>query len=60
MPDEFFRMLASLVWAGLVAAILLMFRSDVRSILRHLVWRIKAGAPLKTAWFENQLPLRLA
>ena len=56
MPDEFFKVLPSLVWAGLAATLLLMFRNDVRSILRHLVWRIKAGAPLKTAWFEVNSP----
>jgi hypothetical protein len=56
MPDEFYKVLPSLLWAGLAAALVLTFRNDVRSLVRHLVWRIKAGAPLKAAWFEVNSP----
>ena len=56
MPDEFYKVLPSLLWAGLAAALFLTFSNDLRSLVRHLVWRIKAGAPLKTAWFEVNSP----
>lgn len=54
--DQFWKAVTALAWPAILVVVLALFRRDLRLLIRHIVWRIKAGAAIKVASFEVGAP----